>query len=261
MLTTASYTSEKMLEEIVNMHRNYGLKLKEEGFYQGVTMEQVLFDRGLLQKLPERSEFLALMSDITGIMLKYDSVYHGHIIRLKELSEELYNFLSSEQEDKIVELIEANGLSSELLLLVLTWIGRPWRIALTQQLSEDILKSQWTEAYCPICGEVADLAFISRGNSERSLGCSSCQLKWPYLRLKCIGCGSTDHQTLKYMYIEGENVQQLQYCEDCKTYIKTFDEHHGEIGESDLMKLDILTAHLDVIAQQHGLKRFVREEN
>ena len=60
-----------------------------------------------------------------------------------------------------------------------------------------------------------------------------------------------DSQRLAAVAIEGEGGLRLDYCESCSGYLKTYD---GQGNEAFLLS-DWTSLHLDLVAQDRGLKR------
>jgi FdhE protein len=87
------------------------------------------------------------------------------------------------------------------------------------------------------------------------LRCGLCGAGWSYPRLQCAFCANTQHQSLGYLSVDGEEEKyRLQTCEVCRGYLKvvvTFDPI-----PVDLLPLeDLATLHLDLIAVE---RQYVR---
>jgi FdhE protein len=83
------------------------------------------------------------------------------------------------------------------------------------------------------------------------LFCGCCHSRWRYRRTGCPFCEKQDDHRLAAVAVEGEGGLRIDYCEDCRGYLKTY---NGEGSEAVLM-LDWTSLHLDVIARDRGLKR------
>lgn len=114
-------------------------------------------------------------------------------------------------------------------------------------------EKQWLRGYCPLCGSLPAMAqLIGRESSrQRFLFCGRCGTRWGYQRTECPFCESQNHRRLAILAIEGEAGLRIDHCEFCHGYLKTYD---GEGGEAVLLA-DWTSIHLDVLAQDRGLKR------
>jgi len=70
-------------------------------------------------------------------------------------------------------------------------------------------------------------------------------------RIGCPFCEDEDHRRLAILRIGGEQGLRIDYCDSCNGYLKTYD---GAGSEAALLS-DWTSLHLDVIAQDRGLKR------
>lgn len=78
----------------------------------------------------------------------------------------------------------------------------------------------WNRGYCPVCGSMPELSTFEE-NGKRFLTCGFCAHKWESKRMYCPYCENTDHETLQYFEIEGEEEYRVDVCDKCKKYIKT----------------------------------------
>ncbi len=122
-----------------------------------------------------------------------------------------------------------------------------------EQIAPKIKDFSWSKGYCPVCGEHPFIAAL-RENGKRFAKCSLCGYEWQIERIFCPFCGNRDHQRIKYFEAEGEKEYRVYLCENCKAYLKTIDEREIE-GEVDLELEDIVTVHLDVLAERQGYKK------
>jgi len=113
-------------------------------------------------------------------------------------------------------------------------------------------EDRWLRRYCPTCGSLpamAQLLGIDNGRL-RLLSCGCCGTRWRYGRTACPFC-ETDSQRLSAIAVRGESGLRIDYCESCRAYLKTYDGH----GHEALLLADWTSLHLDVLAQERGLKR------
>ena len=111
---------------------------------------------------------------------------------------------------------------------------------------------KWLRPYCPACGSapaMAQLLGVDPGR-KRLLACGCCGSRWQFRRTACPFCQS-DSQRIASVAIEGEAGLRIDYCDSCSGYLKTYDGH----GNEALLLSDWTSLHLDLIAQERGLKR------
>ena len=111
----------------------------------------------------------------------------------------------------------------------------------------------WQEGYCPVCGSRAGMAELSGEEGRRDLCCSACSFRWPFKRLQCPFCGTTDVEKLSY-FTTGEEPTRVDTCTGCSRYIKTRDSRKGN-ADIPLDVEDLLTIHLDLMAAREGFER------
>ena len=96
---------------------------------------------------------------------------------------------------------------------------------------------------------MAQLVGVDPGR-KRFLACGSCGTRWRYSRTSCPFC---EHESLRLgiVTVEGEPLLRIDYCEPCRGYLKTY----NGTGDEAVLLADWTSLHLDVIAQDRGLKR------
>lgn len=122
-------------------------------------------------------------------------------------------------------------------------------------VAEDLLRrfpvpDSWLKGYCPICGSLPSLLLLE-GEGERSASCSWCGTRWGLHRFQCPYCDNRYHESLGYLFAEGEPHYRAHYCRLCKVYFKQIDLR--ERLEPPCLPLEEWTTlHLDLLAQQAG---------
>ncbi len=113
-------------------------------------------------------------------------------------------------------------------------------------------EERWLRNYCPTCGTPPAMAQLigTDPGRQRYLVCGCCRTRWRYKRTDCPFCEHDDSQHAT-VAIEGETILRIDYCEACGGYLKTY---NGE-GSEAVFLADWTSIHLDVIAQDRGLKR------
>jgi FdhE protein len=115
-------------------------------------------------------------------------------------------------------------------------------------------EERWLRSYCPMCGAppaMAQLVAAEQGRL-RLLSCGRCATRWRYRRTGCPYCEVEDIHSWMVLTIEGEDALRIENCENCWGYLKTY---IGE-GSETLLLSDWTSVHLDVIACDHGFKRY-----
>jgi FdhE protein len=85
---------------------------------------------------------------------------------------------------------------------------------------------------------------------KRLLACGACRSRWQFPRTKCPFC-KHDAQRRSVVIVENEAGLRIDYCASCRGYLKTYD---GQ-GNESLLLGDWSSLHLDLAAQERGLKR------
>jgi FdhE protein len=113
-------------------------------------------------------------------------------------------------------------------------------------------EDRWLQRYCPTCGSSPAMAQIAGTEPvrHRLLSCGCCGTRWRYRRTQCPFC-ENDSQRLSGIKLEGEAGLRIDFCEECRGYLKTYD---GQ-GREALLLADWTSLHLDLLAHQRGLKR------
>ena len=111
---------------------------------------------------------------------------------------------------------------------------------------------RWLRRYCPTCGALPAMAQLVGADPGRMrlLSCGCCRTRWQFKRTGCPFC-ETDAQRLASLTIDQEPALRIDHCESCRGYLKTYD---GQ-GDEALLLSDWSSLHLDLIAQDRGLKR------
>jgi len=116
----------------------------------------------------------------------------------------------------------------------------------------------WDQGYCPVCGGQPSLAFLTE-NGARILVCEFCRHQWPFKRILCPSCGTTDAKSISYFFSEEEKTYRVYTCDACKKYIKTVDTR--QLTRPFYPPLEsIVTVHLDLQARQMGYQSVATEQ-
>jgi len=134
-------------------------------------------------------------------------------------------------------------------------ILQPWvRILAVEHRPPDRPKR---DGACPFC---AGLPWMVTRRTEqdshgaqRNLCCALCGGEWPFLRIRCPGCGEDDPEKLPNFHDEARGAVRIEACDTCKRYVKSIDLtlDARPIAEVD----DLVTVALDLWAQAEGYTR------
>ena len=114
-------------------------------------------------------------------------------------------------------------------------------------------EESWLQRYCPVCGSgpsMSQLVGMENGR-RRVLICGCCGTGWPFRRMGCPFCENGNDHRLSVLAVEGERELRIDYCNSCSGYLKTYD---GK-GSESVMLADWTSLHLDLLAQDRGLRR------
>jgi FdhE protein len=114
-------------------------------------------------------------------------------------------------------------------------------------------EERWLRNYCPTCGHGPAMAqLVGRDPGRlRMLACGCCRTRWRFRRTGCPFCDAQHDHRLAVLTVENQSGLRIDYCENCRGYLKTYD---GEGSEAVLMA-DWTSLHLDVLARDRGLNR------
>lgn len=137
--------------------------------------------------------------------------------------------------------------------------ARPYLRAGARLLREILERREWSRGTCPACGAAPLLAELrsdgSGAQGERVLRCARCLTGWSFPRLRCTGCGETDHRRLSYLHGAGEEAyRRAEVCSSCRTYLKAI-AVLAPLSLSGMLKADLDTAALDLGAMELGFHK------
>ena len=163
--------------------------------------------------------------------------------------------------DDIGDAIAARGrdIDEQTLITLLDYAARPTLRAAATVVREVIDDARWTRGSCPGCGAPVLLAELraasSGGERERFLRCGRCDSAWVYPRIGCPGCGTTDHRSLRYLHVDGEEeFRRAMICDNCRGYVKEL-AVLDPLGADALLEEDFATVGLDLMAVERGYRR------
>ncbi len=157
------------------------------------------------------------------------------------------------KEPRVDQLADELGLDKKVFSFLIHGSTKPSVEAGLEQLQSELHTETWLKGNCPACGSFPTLSLLKEEVGKRYLLCSFCGYQWRIDRLFCPFCANRDHESLHYLFAEGEEAYRIDLCEKCHQYIKTIDTRN--LQESDPVLEDLATLHLDILAAQKGYKR------
>jgi FdhE protein len=136
------------------------------------------------------------------------------------------------------------------LASILFLISRPYFLWLKDSFKED--DNFGEDGRCPVCNAKPSIASIDEENRRR-LFCSFCGTSGHFKRIGCPVCLNADTSKLNIIMIEDEKGLRIDTCDACGSYIKTIEA--GLMNELNPDVSDLISLHLDIIAQDKGYRR------
>lgn len=118
----------------------------------------------------------------------------------------------------------------------------------------DVDTNDWEHGLCPVCGGAPAVAYMEGEGGKRYLVCHRCETRWRFARVMCPFCGNKDHENLGFFTVEGgQDNLRVDFCDNCKGYIKTWDVRENENHHPEME--DLITARYDLAAEGEGYRR------
>lgn len=136
------------------------------------------------------------------------------------------------------------------LSTILFLISKPYFLGLKG--SFDARDMFWESGRCPVCKSSPALSFIKQ-DEGRTLYCSYCEARGKWHRIGCPHCQNSNSEKLEIITTEEEKGFRIDLCNECRSYLKTFDDILLRDYTPEL--LDIMSLPLDILAQERSYKR------
>jgi len=207
----------------------------------------------------EAKRFAKLVSTVAQLLVEYDS----------ELAEQAVPddpaeclALAQQRFEEGQARGEKGGKSEEITLAqisvdlalkpYLEWAAEQVLPHVDQPFDKLRMQQRWKRSCCPVCGGAPDFATLDAEAGARYLVCSRCNSQWPYRRLGCPFCETTDHTKIVY-YPSEDGVYRLYVCQECRRYLKTMDLR--QVGRTVLLPVErVTTVAMDAAARQEGYR-------
>ena len=170
--------------------------------------------------------------------------------------ETLLDQLVTDQDGGLSKLAESAQVDPNLLTTLARFAMRPTLTAYAEayQSKVDSDADHWMRGACPLCGGPAVFGEYRDVDQSRHLRCAACGTSWQFRRLECAQCGSDDFRALAQIRLAEDPTRFVDTCDICHHYIKGINA--SEPISTDLLPLeDLLTIHLDALAEQNGYSR------
>lgn len=167
-------------------------------------------------------------------------------------AERLFRGILSQDEKTLTDMATEVDLDPNVLAFLGKIALRPSIERFRETAARDMDNTGWDKGYCPVCGSQPDMAGFEK-TGKRYLHCELCGQEWPFPRIQCPFCSTTEQEQLGYFEAEEEEGFRVYFCRECLRYIKTIDKKTFE--EAAPLELENLaTLHLDLLAQENGFK-------
>ena len=158
------------------------------------------------------------------------------------------------QTTEIEKAAETAAIPGELFFFVVDHALRPFLRIFAEPYRNDLVSEHlyWDfSSTCPVCGSKSHFSRLQSEDGQRFMFCDRCFSEWKVRYLFCVHCGHDRPGDIRYLNVENDEAYKLYLCDNCKGYLKTFDERPG--GDMvDLFIANIETIYLDILAQEKG---------
>jgi FdhE protein len=167
---------------------------------------------------------------------------------------ELANSVLAGRPEDVHARAQALGLDAALIATVLRFTLMPALARLHARLEPVSTGCRWERGSCPTCGSWPLLGEYRGLEQTRWLRCGLCTAAWTFPRLECPYCAASDHQTLGYFSVQGEEEKyRAATCDACRGYVKMISTLNPLDG-THLVAADVATLHLDLAAAERGFR-------
>lgn len=251
ILKAQKETSDSFKPELA--HLNYTTcKKKHSDGLPFLNSENVKIQWNLLDTLAEQ------INDITKPLAgQGESEIEGFLKLLSESSDTWHDIVpKSVLEDSLPlkELAEKANVNFNTLLFISSQSLSPFIEKYAEKLREYIDSNVWLKGSCPVCGGEPLMGRLEEETGKRHLQCYLCRTNWEFARLECPFCDNNDQKKLRYFFDEDNQHQRVDFCDECKNYLKVIDTRKAGTNISVIAE-NLATLPLDIVAKREGFTR------
>lgn len=114
----------------------------------------------------------------------------------------------------------------------------------------------WSKGSCPVCGSHPRILALRDQTGKRYAFCSFCGFEWRIPRLLCPFCDDAGRDSLRYLSSDEEPGYRINVCDYCRNYVKVLDLRENAYEPFPPLE-DLMTIHLDILAEGKGFRRAV----
>jgi FdhE protein len=206
----------------------------------------------------------SLFQELCDIIKNNDTASTGDIRRLLEAEKSgvidlnaLITMLPKQDSSYFQTLAERIEVTPNTLLFCAFHCAKPfYESAAEKQLLPVEEENLWMRRQCPVCGCAAQLSKLDKEDGKRQLYCLLCGAEWRFMRLKCAYCNCAQPAGMKFI-AEENGPWRIDVCDQCRGYLKTFDEKKagGTTGTFVPAVANVATLYLDLLAEKEGYKK------
>jgi FdhE protein len=130
----------------------------------------------------------------------------------------------------------------------------PFMTANAARVAGLVDSSSWMRGSCPVCGSEPSMGRLEEETGKRWLQCGLCATEWAFKRVGCPFCGNEDQDKLRFFCDGDDQGYRVEVCDGCRRYLKIADARKLA-GDVWLPVEDLVTIHLDLVAQGEGYRR------
>jgi FdhE protein len=156
----------------------------------------------------------------------------------------------------------ADGLDRGLLFDVAELAVKPQFVAAALRLERRPGGEGVRPGRCPACGSAPEMAVITDGPDAEAVllaVCRLCETEWQVQRVRCLGCGNEDDDTLGYLRAEYDERVRINLCERCRRYLPVVDAR-GRLEIAPAVERATAT-HLEILAVARGYEPLATAED
>jgi hypothetical protein len=187
----------------------------------------------------------AVRSDQSSAADRLHALVKGHPERVVELINPALALSDEAFEPAVRALepkLEPRQVDSVLRLALLPMLAE-W----SKQVCTQLTDGAWPHGACPVCGSSPALAEARGLEQRRHLRCDRCAGDWPCRHFLCPFCGTSDHRSLHYAFVEGEQDRhRLAICDHCSGRLKIV-ATISPLSPPGLLVAELASIHLDLL--------------